>query len=117
VLVIFVISGEWEIHGSSPVAIVGTDFVLTCTIPHNSTVPSYIAWLRDTDVVFILTNNCQATSETWPSYIFTCNNNVLTLTMPGEVIDPDTDNGKSWSCSDGGDQNSMPFIITVLSKI
>jgi len=110
-------SGEWEINGSSPVAVVGTDFVLTCTIPQNSGIPLYVAWLRATVVVFIDTNNCKADINKWPTYTYTCNNTVFTLTIPGDGIDPDTDNNISWRCSNGGKQNSEPIIITVLSNI
>jgi len=117
VFVVFFSSGEWKINGSSPVATVGTDFVLTCTIPHNSTVPSHVAWLNDTDVAYIATNSCRADIDHLHLYIYTCNNNVFTLTIPGDGIDPNIDNGKQWRCSDGLYQNSDPFIITVFSKI
>jgi len=98
-------------------AIVGTDFKLTCTISYNSTVSSYVVWLRNATPEYILTNTCKADTYRWPTYIYTCNDNVFTLTIPGDGIDPYNDNGIPWKCSDGGYHNSDPVIITVLSKI
>jgi len=109
--------GQWTLKGSASVAVVGTDFVLTCTVPVNNVIPTYVAWTRYTVNSYIATNNCASVTNAWPTYIYSCNNTVFTLTIPGREIDPDSDHDIQWRCGDGGGTNSNPFIVKVMSKL